>query len=170
MPLEMGRHSYDPPQIMGESNKVIVGNYSSIARGVIVDCGFQHRTDFVTTYPFPNLMPDIAGLYDGYPHTKGDVIIGSDVWIGQNVIIMSGVTIGDGSIVAAAAVVTKDVKPYSIVGGVPAKFIKNRFSDDLIEGLLEIRWWDWEDKKIFENLPLLMSSDITQFVNKHRSS
>ncbi len=90
---------------------------------------------------------------------KGDVTIGSDVWIGSNVIVMSGVTIGDGAVVATGSVVTADVPPFTIVGGNPARPIRKRFDDDVIEKLLELRWWDWPDEKIRANIHVLCGSD-----------
>jgi hypothetical protein len=103
----------------------------------------------------------------GHPSGKGDIIIGNDVWIGAKSTIMSGVKIGHGAIVAAGAVVTKDVQPYSVVGGNPAKHIKFRFDEKQIEKLLEISWWDWEESKIKEEAMLLWSADINYFIEKH---
>ena len=103
----------------------------------------------------------------GHPSCKGDIIIGNDVWIGAKSTIMSGVKIGHGAIVAAGAVVTKDVQPYSVVGGNPAKHIKFRFDERQIEKLLEINWWDWEESKIKEEGMLLWSADINHFIEKY---
>jgi len=100
----------------------------------------------------------------GHPSTKGDVIIGNDVWIGQNVTIMSGISIGDGSVIANNSHVVKNVEPYSLVGGNPAKLIKYRFTTDQIEKLLKIKWWDWEDDKINMFTPLLCNPDIDEFI------
>lgn len=96
--------------------------------------------------------------------TKGDVIIGNDVWIAENVTIMSGVTIGDGSVIACNSHVVKDVEPYSLVGGNPAKFIKYRFTQDQIEKLLQIKWWNWDDGKINQFVPLLCNNNIDEFI------
>lgn len=93
------------------------------------------------------------------PH-KGDIVIGNDVWLGRECVIMPGVTIGDGAIVAAYSVVTKDVEPYSVVGGNPAHFIKKRFDDELISLLLQWQWWDLEGEKLFENLSILVNPDL----------
>ena len=129
--------------------------------------GANHRMSSVTTYPF-------GIMSNGWEKTKielkdlpykGDTIIGNDVWIGQNVTIMPGVHIGDGAIIAANSVVSKKVPPYHIAGGNPIKIIKKRFDDDLIEYLLNLKWWDWEAKKIFENLDILCSSDLKQIRN-----
>lgn len=144
-------------------DKLIIGKFCAIARGIkFIMNGANHRMCSATTYPF-HLMgnewekatPTLTDL-----PIKGDTIVGNDVWIGENVTVMPGVKIGDGAIVAANSVVTKDVPAYSIVGGNPAKFIRKRFDDDLIEYLLELRWWDWPRKKIFDNLAILCSSDL----------
>ena len=168
MSFELGKHSYSGASIRGEANRIIVGNYSCIAAGVIIDCGFQHHADFVSMYPFSMLFGQRAGHCKGYPATKGDVIIGSDVWIGENAIIMSGLSIGDGAVIGAGAVVTKSVAPYTVVGGVPAKPIKKRFSDVQIEELLKIKWYNWDHEKILNEVSLLMSTDIDSFIRKHR--
>jgi len=167
MPLKMGRNSYDPPKLMGDANFVGVGNFTSIASGVIIDCGFQHRTNFISTYPFSCKFPHKFGRISGYPFTKGDVNIGSDVWIGQDVVIMSGLDIGDGSIIGARAVVTKNIPPYSVAVGVPAKPIKLRFQEEVVKKLLDIKWWDWTDEKVFQEVDLLMSGRIEEFIQKH---
>ena len=96
--------------------------------------------------------------------TKGDVIIGNDVWIADNVTIMSGVTIGDGSVIACNSHVVKDVEPYTLVGGNPAKFIKYRFTKEQIEKLLQIKWWEWDDSKINKFVPLLCNNNIDEFI------
>ena len=93
---------------------------------------------------------------------KGDTVVGNDVWIGQNVTILPGVHIGDGAIIGANSVVSKDVLPYHIVGGNPIKVIRKRFDDDTIEFLLNLKWWDWSAEKIFENLEILCSGDISK--------
>lgn len=118
----------------------------------------------VTTYPF-NIMahgwekstPMLAEL-----PLKGDTIIGNDVWIGQNVMVMPGVHIGDGAIIAANSVVVKDIPPYRIAGGNPCKIIKKRFDDELIDYLLAIKWWNWSARKIFDNLEILCSGDLAK--------
>jgi acetyltransferase-like isoleucine patch superfamily enzyme len=104
----------------------------------------------------------------GHPACKGDIIIGNDVWIGAKSTIMSGVKIGDGAIVAAGALVTKDVEPYSVVGGNPAKLLKYRFDKQQIADLLEIAWWNWGEDKIREEAMLLWSSDLNEFIKKHK--
>lgn len=119
----------------------------------------------MSTYPFPIFFEewglDVKNITNAWDN-KGDIVIGNDVWIGYEAVIMSGVTIGDGAIIGTRAVVTKDVPPYTIVGGVPAKPIRKRFSEDVISCLLEIRWWDWSKERIAENINAIQSGCIEQ--------
>jgi len=169
--MTKGRHSYGNPKIWKwESNAELhIGSFTSIAAGVTVFLGYgSHRPDWVTTFPFA--APELAHLWnqdasrkDQY-YSKGDVVIGSDVWIGDSATIMSGVTIGDGAIIGARSVVTKDIPPYAVAAGNPADVVKFRFTPDIIENLLDIKWWEWDDEKIKRHLPLLMSSNIESFI------
>ncbi len=118
----------------------------------------------VTTYPF-NLFWKSGKYIQAHPTTKGDVIIGNDVWIGAEALIMSGVNIGDGAVIGARSLVTKDIPPYCVVTGNPAVIKKKRFSDDIIESLLEIKWWNWDNQKISKHIPLLLSDDISKFID-----
>ncbi len=149
-------------------DKLIIGKFCSIASGAsFLMCGNQgHRYDWIAMYPLDIFEQGVKGKKApaGYLQ-KGDTIIGSDVWIGTEAMIMPGVKIGDGAVIAARAVVTKDVKPYTIVGGNPAKLIKKRFSDEQIEVLLEIKWWDWDVEKIKKNIELLRSGDVERLTN-----
>ena len=122
--------------------------------------GGDHRIDWLTTYPFNALLPKDYGDITGHPKSKGDVIIGNDVWISRDAKIMSGVEIGDGAVIAANAVVTKHVNPYTVVGGVPAKKIKERFCYDDVMMLRGLRWWDWDIEMIAEAVPLLQSGNV----------
>ena len=135
-------------------DKLIIGKFCMIASDVtFIMNGANHLTDAVSTFPFAifgNGWED-AMKEKTYP-TKGDTTIGNDVWIGYKAMIMAGVTIGDGAIIASRSVVTKDVAPYSIVGGNPAKEIKKRFSEEKIEKLLKLKWWDWDIEKITKNV------------------
>jgi virginiamycin A acetyltransferase len=123
--------------------------------------GANHLINAISTYPFAIFGHDWQHAMDGknYPY-KGDTVIGNDIWIGYNATIMAGVHIGDGAIIATNATVTKDVAPYTIVGGNPAKEIKKRFSDEQIATLLEIKWWDWDIDTITKNVHLLSGNDI----------
>lgn len=148
-------------------DKLIIGKFCAIARDVkFIMNGANHITGGISTYPFQifgngweSVMPRIEDL-----PTKGDTIIGSDVWIGYDALIMPGIKIGNGSIIASKSVVTKNVDPYSIVGGNPAKLIKMRFPDDEIAMLQEIRWWDWPVDKITRNLKLIVSCNIERLL------
>lgn len=133
-----------------ENSKLIFGKYCSIASGCTFFLGGNHIYERTSTW----LHNDIEekGLV-----SNGDITIGNDVWIGFGATIMSGVTIGDGSVIAANANVVKNIEPYSIVGGNPAKLIKKRFNDDDIEFLLKLKWWDWKQEKIEKNKELLFS-------------
>lgn len=159
--LVMGRHSYGNPEIhlyRGSEAKVIIGNFTSISPDVIFITGGIYPSHWISTYPFRALWHLNRAFEDGLPYNKGDIQVGSDIWIGTDAMILSGVHIGDGAIVAARSVITKDVPPYAIVGGVPAKVIKFRFDQDVIAQLLEIQWWNWSDEKIKEAINLLSSS------------
>ena len=144
-------------------DRLIIGNYCSIGSGaVFMMAGNQgHRTDWISTFPFhfqANIFKNSKNPYK----KSGDTIVGHDVWIGSEAMIMAGVTIGSGAVVASRAVVTKDVEPYAIVGGNPAKVIKYRFSHDKIKKLLSLKWWNWSESKVKENIELLCSKEIDQ--------
>ena len=165
--MSYGKYTYGKPTILWKNKdaKLIVGNFCSIADGVKIYLGGNHRTDWVTTYPFGHTNQHIFKFNGrGHPSTKGDVIIGNDVWIANNVTIMSGVTIGDGVVIANNSHVVKNVEPYSLVGGNPAKLIKYRFSQEQIEKLLQIKWWYWDDNKINKFTPLLCNNNIDEFI------
>src|SRR5690606_23299813 len=144
-------------------DKLIIGSYCSIGSGAsFIMAGNQgHRYDWISSFPF-YYMSEIESFnqsQDGYK-SLGNTIVGNDVWIGSEVMIMPGVKIGDGAVIGSRALVTKDVEPYSIVGGNPAKLIKKRFEDKHIEMLLEIKWWNWDESVLAEAIPLLCSNDI----------
>lgn len=143
-------------------DKLIIGKFCMIASDVtFIMNGANHLSESISTYPFAIFGHDWANAMEGktYPF-KGDTIVGNDVWIGYGATIMAGVKIGDGAIIATKSVVTKDVEPYSIVGGNPAKTIRLRFPEQTIKELLEIRWWDWPIEKITEHVQQLTSNDI----------
>ncbi|RDY25647.1 hypothetical protein CHL78_017100 [Romboutsia weinsteinii] len=162
----IGAFTYGDPNILNylSDSKVIIGKFCSIAQNVIIFIGGEHRADWITTYPFNVFLQDFTYV-KGNPTTKGDVIIGNDVWIGYGATIMSGVTIGDGAVIGTNSLVTKDVEPYSIVGGNPARRIRYRFSENQIERLLDIKWWDWPYEKIIRYMPILLSNDIDKIIN-----
>jgi acetyltransferase-like isoleucine patch superfamily enzyme len=169
----IGKHTYGVHNVQlhwpDSGSFVEIGKFCSIASNTHIYLGGNHRTDWITTYPFGHTKRDVFNSFDGtgHPATKGNVIIGNDVWIGDNVTIMSGINIGDGSVLACNSHIVKDVKPYTITGGNPAQEIKLRFTPQQIESLLRIKWWDWEDQKINENANLLCSKNIQEFIDKH---
>jgi len=169
--MSFGKYSYGTPTVLwGNSDaKLIVGNFCSFAPNIKIYLGGNHRTDWVTTYPFGHIHQNIFNSFNGqgHPATKGNVIIGNDVWIADDVTIMSGVTIGDGAIIANNSHVVKNVEPYSITGGNPAKTIKYRFTKEQIDKLLEIKWWYWDDSKINQNIHLLCNPNIDDFIKAH---
>lgn len=142
-----------------------IGKFCSIGYGVYIGSG-EHYTKKVTTYPIKNKIAGIYGLID-FPEQK-DSIIGNDVWIGNNVGIKQGVIIGDGAIIASGAVVTKNVLPYTIVGGVPAKLIRKRFTDYQIKQLLDISWWNWNIEKIKRAAINNDFDNIDDFIKKYK--
>lgn len=145
-------------------DRLIIGKFCSIACGAkfIFNCA-NHTLKSLSTYTFPLFFEewdlpksDVVSAWDN----KGDIVIGNDVWIGYDAIIMAGVTIGDGAIIGTRAVVTKDVEPYSIVGGVPAKEIRKRFSTDIIARLQELQWWNWDADIIRNSIKAIQDGDL----------
>ena len=153
-------------------DRLIIGNFSMIASDVtFIMNGANHITDGISTYPFSVFGGDWASAMEGkeYPN-KGDTLIGNDVWIGYGATIMPGVRVGDGAIIATKSVVVKDVPPYAIVGGNPAKVIKMRFDDAQIKTLLEIAWWHWPIEKITKHVKLLVEADVEALSRVHREA
>lgn len=162
---EIGQGTYGTPHVISwdDRTRLRIGKYCSIADGVVILLGGEHRTDWITTYPFSVLWPE-AQTIKGHPRTRGDVMIENDVWIGREAMILSGVRIGDGAVIGARSVVTKDVAPYTIVAGNPARVIRQRFSTDQICALLKIAWWNWDKERLQLHLPLLLSENIDEFI------
>lgn len=149
-------------------DKLIIGKYCSIACGAkFMFTSGNHKKSSLSTYPFPVFFEEWdlegANVTEAWDN-EGDIIIGNDVWIGYEAVIMQGVHIGDGAIIATRAVVTKDVAPYTIVGGVPAKEIKKRFSEKTIKSLLALQWWNWEEDKVKKNLSRIIKGDIERLI------
>ncbi|MCG7491849.1 type B chloramphenicol O-acetyltransferase [Vibrio sp. Of14-4] len=143
-------------------DKLIIGSFCSIGSGaVFMMAGNQgHRTDWISTFPFYYQdCQDFSNAEDGFK-PSGDTVIGNDVWIGSEAMIMAGVNVGDGAVIASRAVVTKDVEPYQIVGSNPAKHIRYRFSEEEISQLLAIKWWDWSDSELKKVMQELCSGDV----------
>lgn len=144
--------------------RLVIGKFCSIACGAkFLFNSANHAMAPLTTYPFPIFFEewdlDVGQVAEAWDN-EGDIVVGNDVWIGYEAVILAGVTIGNGAIIGARAVVTKDVPPYTIVGGVPAQPIRKRFSEDTIERLLALRWWDWPPEKIKTALPAIWSGDV----------
>ena len=151
-------------------DRLIIGKFCSIACGAkfIFNCA-NHTMKSLSTYTFPLFFEEwdlpkseVSSSWDN----KGDIVIGNDVWIGYEAVIMAGVKIGDGAIIGSRAVVTKDVEPYSIVGGVPAREIRKRFATDIIEKLQELQWWNWPAEKIKESIHNIQSGNIEALVKQ----
>jgi virginiamycin A acetyltransferase len=141
-------------------DKLIIGKFCQIATGVkFIMNGANHGQQGFTTYPFKIFGHEFADL-PLLSDNKGDTIIGNDVWIGNDVTFMPGVKVGDGAIIASKSVVTKDVAPYTVVGGNPAKLIRQRFSDEVIAKLLEVQWWNWSIDKIAQNGQYLLNASV----------
>lgn len=133
-----------------------------IREEVVFLLGGEHRADWITTYPFNALFGEGAHI-TGHPSSKGDIVVGNDVWIGYQSCILSGVTIGNGAIIGAKSVVTKDVPPYAIVAGNPAKFIRYRFPQETIDKLEHLAWWDWDISVIKELFHYYSPTKSTNF-------
>lgn len=149
-------------------DKLVIGKFCSIACGAkFLFTSAHHSQKSLSTYPFPIFfeewglpVEEITSAWDN----KGDICIGNDVWIGYEAVVLSGVTIGDGAVIGARAVVTKDVPPYTIVGGVPARAIRKRFSEDTIATLQKIKWWDWPEEKLKNHLTDLQTGRVEAFL------
>ncbi|HEY2715543.1 MAG TPA: CatB-related O-acetyltransferase [Solirubrobacterales bacterium] len=171
--MNVGRHTYGHESIevrdWGEGATLTIGSFCSIADRIVVYLGGNHRPDWVTTFPFsafPDQWETARGI-GGHPATNGDVTIGNDVWIGSGATFMSGVNVGDGAVVGTNSTVTRDVEPYAIVAGNPAKLIRHRFAPELVERLLRIAWWEWSDERIAAAVPTMLDRDVERFVAIH---
>lgn len=169
---EIGNWSYGFPTILGGGEAhLIIGKFTSIASGCRILLGHEHNTSWISTYPFsaaPGAWPAAAKI-TGHPCTRGPVLIGNDVWIGEDVTILSGSVIGDGSIIGAKSLVRGVVPPYSIVGGIPARLIRLRFDPQIIDQLLRIAWWTWDDAAVAKVVPLLCSNRLDEFLHLYGS-
>lgn len=165
--IEVGTGTYGYPTVrvfVRENHRLIFGNYSSLALGATFLLGGGHPTDRITTFPLRiRLGMDGAGA-DGYPTECRDTLVGSDVWVGAGAVVLSGVNIGDGAIVAAGSLVRSDVPPYAIVAGNPARVIRLRFSEAEVASLLRISWWLWPESEIRSCVKLLTGANVRDFI------
>ena len=175
--ISCGKHSYGLNKLLVsswlEGTHVFIGSFVSLAKGIHILLGGNHRVDWGTTYPFGilNTASFPNGLVNGptgHPSSNGHVVIGHDTWIGANATILSGVNLAHGCVVAANSVVTRDVAPYTIVGGNPAKVIRRRFDDTTINGLLDLKWWNLDDVVINQIIPELQSNFSSQVLETIR--
>lgn len=161
--MRVGKYTYGAEHVRTEwpQAHVVIGRFTSIAEDCTIMLGGNHHVDRGTTYPFGHVATEVFQYdRDDQPTTRGDVVIGNDVWIGAHVTIMSGVKIGDGAVVAAYSHVVSRVKPYSVVGGNPARIYYFRHPPDVVRQLRAMRWWDLPDETIREIVPLLMAKDL----------
>ncbi|WP_082660082.1 CatB-related O-acetyltransferase [Aureimonas sp. AU40] len=166
--FRIGKFSYGSPNVLwwGEDVELSIGSFCSIADDVTILLGGNHRSDWITTYPFSEFeeWPNAKSIC-GHPASKGDIKIGNDVWIGNGATILSGVEIGDGAIIGAKSVVAKNIPPYAVAIGNPVRIVKNRFQEDQIKDLLQISWWDWSIEEINHASSYLLSPDINLFIS-----
>ena len=165
---DVGEFSYGNVKVVNwaEGSTLRIGRFCSVSPTTTILLGGEHRIDWVTTFPFPEVLGNVE-QFPGYVRTKGDVIIGNDVWIGDSAIVLSGVRVGNGAVIGAGSVVAKSVPAYAVVTGNPAEFLFYRFPAEQIAALERIAWWDWPIEKVKENLPLLLSGDVGAFIAKH---
>lgn len=154
------------------ADRLVIGSFCSIGSGAaFIMAGNQgHRNEWISTFPFFFMpeVPEFENAGNGYL-PAGDTVIGNDVWIGSEAIIMPGITVGDGAVIGTRALVTKNVEPYAIVGGNPAKTIRKRFDDDSIALLLEMKWWDWPAERLKAAMPLMTSGNVAELYRFWRS-
>lgn len=161
-----GVGSYGLPKIhdWDEGAGLSIGAYCSIAMGVQIFLGGHHHSEWITTYPFSAMLPDVKAIPSA-SFSRGDILIGNDVWLCSGCTLLSGVTIGDGAIVSAGAIVTRDVQPYSIVAGNPARHVRWRFDEPTRLALLDIAWWSWQPEEIARLAHVLCSNNIAALID-----
>ncbi|MDR2842514.1 MAG: CatB-related O-acetyltransferase [Spirochaetaceae bacterium] len=165
--IEFGDFTYGLPfldYIDYSDIKVKIGRFCSIAKDVVIMMGGEHHSEWLSTYPFSQRLKNFEDLPDGKKVAKGNVTIGNDVWLAGGVKILSGVSIGDGCVVGANSLVTKDLPEYTICGGVPAKVIRKRFSDEITAQLKKLQWWNWREEDLCGAIPILQTNDIEKLI------
>lgn len=169
--FEIGVCTYGVPvvRLWNKTSLLKIGSYCSISKNAKIFLGGNHRTDWVSSYPFPFFFPEKWGHIKEFDTSRGDVLIGNDVWLCEDCTILSGVTIGHGAVVASNAVVSRDVPPYAIVAGNPAKIVRWRFDETTRAALLEHAWWNWPEEEIQQVIDKLCSTDIEAFLNYARN-
>lgn len=166
LPVQDVRQLLVPYMHQGAPEKLIIGKFVQIAHGVqFITSSANHQMDGFSTYPFTVFGEPWVSSYDAKWPNKGDTIVGNDVWIGHESLIMPAVTIGDGAIIASRSVVTKNVPPYTIVAGNPAKLIRKRFDEETITSLLKIKWWDWPIEIINNHIAAIVGTDLHALKN-----
>jgi chloramphenicol O-acetyltransferase type B len=162
---QLGVGTYGMPVVhdWNEGTTLRIGSYCSIAANVQIFLGGQHRIDWVTSYPFPSFLPEAIHIKN-LSGSRGDVVIGSDVWLCFNCTILSGVTIGHGAIIASGAVISRDVEPYAVMAGNPARIVRWRFDEPTRQALLESSWWNWPEEEIRQIVDKLCSNDVAEFI------
>lgn len=168
--FQIGTCSYGAPRVRhwDKTSTLKIGAYCSIAKNVQIFLGGYHRIDWITSYPFPDFFPEKRYIKDYYT-SRGDVVIGSDVWLCENCTILSGVKIGHGAVIASGAVVSRDVAPYAVMAGNPAQQVRWRFDEETRAALLETAWWDWQHEEILQIVDKLCSENISEFLAYARS-
>jgi len=165
--FQVGDYSYGRPDVfraLGCRSRLLIGSFCSIAPGVKILLGADHRTDWISTFPFHG-----AGGWSGVGSreqivSRGDIVIGSDVWIGANATILSGISIGHGAVIGAGSVVVSDIPPYAVAVGNPARVMRKRFSDEVAKQLLALEWWNLPHGRIREIVPLLQSTEPARLI------
>jgi acetyltransferase-like isoleucine patch superfamily enzyme len=166
--VEIGRHTYGLNKrsfyVPHENVPVRIGSFCSVGPEVLFVCAAEHGVGTATTYPIHRMNGKVRNTIE--PTGKGPITVGNDVWFGARCTILSGVTIGNGAVIGAGAIVTKDIAPYAIAVGNPARVLRHRFSPEVIERLQALEWWNWSDSLIRERIELLTVVDVERFVNE----
>ena len=166
LPVQNVRQLLAPYLHPSVPERLIIGKFVQIDHGVqFITSSANNQMDGFSTYPFAVFGEPWASSYQVKWLNKGDTVVGNDVWIGHEALIMPAVSLGDGAIIASRCVVTKDVPPYTIVGGNPAKIIRKRFNENMIDKLLTLKWWDWPIEKINRNIAVIVAADIYALMN-----